>query len=94
MLRKEDLLQSKHLDISEIDGYSIIDIYNESDDCDEDSSEQCIEQENCTICYYSDGQYCAARNINICKSSSICWSYRDCFTMRTSCDFQDDNDTY
>ena len=51
-------------------------------------------EENCVNCYYSDGHYCPLHCVNINRKTPICWSYRDCFTMRTSSDFQDDNEDF
>ena len=52
------------------------------------------DEENCVNCFYSDGHYCPLKQKNINRKIPICWSYRDCFTMRTSSDFQDDNDDF
>ena len=49
---------------------------------------------NCINCFYSDGKYCQCKNIYIDRLSPICWFYKDCFTMRTNSDFQDDNDCF
>lgn len=51
-------------------------------------------QENCINCFYSDGQYCSVKNRYINFATPICWCYRDCFTMRASSDFQDDNEDF
>lgn len=50
--------------------------------------------DNCINCYYSDGKYCSIKNRKINQHSPICWSFKDCFTMRSSVDFQDIEDTY
>lgn len=51
-------------------------------------------EENCVNCYYSNGHYCPLQHKNINRKTLICWSYRDCFTMRTSSNFQDDNEDF
>ena len=53
-----------------------------------------IDGENCINCYHSDGRYCFLKHMSISKRSPVCWSYKDCFTMRTVDDFQDDYDEY
>lgn len=52
------------------------------------------DEENCINCYYSNLGYCPIKNKNINKYTPICWSYRDCLTMRASSDFQDDNEDF
>ena len=63
------------------------------DNLDNDNS-NIDDEENCINCYYSDMGYCPIKNKNINKHTPICWSYRDCLTMRASSDFQDDNEDF
>ena len=51
-------------------------------------------QENCVNCFFSNVGYCPVQQKHITKYTPICWSFRDCFTMRTSSDFQDDNEDF
>lgn len=55
---------------------------------------QNIDGENCINCYHSDGKYCWLKHMAIIKGTPVCWSYRDCLTMRTASDFQDDNEDF
>lgn len=53
-----------------------------------------INEENCVNCFYSSSGYCLVQRKRITQYTPTCWSYRDCFTMRTSSDFQDDNEDF
>jgi len=70
--------------------YELNDLPN---DLDNDNS-NIDNEENCINCYYSNLGYCPIKNKNINKYTPICWSYRDCLTMRASSDFQDDNEDF
>jgi hypothetical protein len=51
-------------------------------------------QDTCVDCFFSDGRYCSVKNKYISDKTPLCWSYRNCFTMRASSDFQDDNEDF
>lgn len=51
-------------------------------------------EENCINCFHSDGRYCPIQHKYINSKTHTCWSFRDCFTMRTNSDFQDDNEDF
>lgn len=71
------------------------DLYNsENYDLDNFNNIDTDDEDNCVNCFHSDGVYCYCKNIYINKLSPICWCYRDCFSMRTNSDFQDDNDDF
>lgn len=73
---------------------NIVNEYDESFGVEEDYNESSDGGYSCINCFHSDGEYCQCKNIYINRLSSICWFYKDCFTMRTNSDFQDDNDCF
>ena len=103
MLNKGDLLYSDmcklNFDISEISNYSIIDIYKSdcaccTDDENDEYTELDTYSHSCVGCFFSNGIYCKIKDIEINKQSPLCWLYKDCLTMRTLSDFQDDNEDF
>ena len=76
------------LNLEELDELIREEVLYQDEECVYDNYNDC---ESCVNCYYSDGKYCPVKNIYINKSSPLCWSYRDCLTMRVSNCFQDDD---
>ena len=71
----------------ELDNYKLDNLDNITDSID-------YIEESCKNCFHSDGHYCYVKCKYIHSETPTCWSYKDCFTMRTNSDFQDDNDDF